>query len=79
MSLTHQIYTIGRGCLCARHQPARVKAQAHRAAHVGDGVLVRHQTNDGMGSAVVELGAVGRVTAQHIAGQLDHHHLQAQA
>ena len=70
---------IGLGNLGARLDAAGIGAQAHRAAQVGDRLLVLHQVDDVVGRLGVHLGAVGIGQAQHVAGKLDDHALHAQA
>jgi len=43
----------------AGHQLAGLQAPAHGAALIGDGLLVRHQVDDGQGCLFVELGGIG--------------------
>src|SRR4029453_9933790 len=61
----------------------RVKAEAHRAAHVpltsDDVDLVGHCRDDRMGARRVELSGVGAFQPGERPGDLDHHALQAEA
>ena len=68
----------GRG-VCARLEHAGIGAQPHGAAHVGNAALVGHQVDDGVGRVRIELGAVGPVGGEHMAGEFDTHDLHAQA
>ena len=72
-------HAIGLCNFCARFDAAGIGAQSHRAAQVGDGLLILHQVDDVVGGLLVHLGAVGIGQAQHVAGKLDDHALHAQA
>src|SRR5262249_19099204 len=63
----------------AGDQAARVGAQAHGAAQVGDGVLLVQHADDGVGTIAVHLGAVGVGQADLVAGELDGGALEAEA
>ena len=71
-------HTIGFGDLGVGLDAAGIGAQAHRAAQVGDRLLVLHQVDDVMGGGSVHLGAVGVGQTEDVAGKLDDHALHAQ-
>ena len=58
---------------------AVVSTEAHRAAHLGDGLLLLHEVDDVVGRVGVHLAAVGVGIAENVAGKLDDHHLHAEA
>src|SRR5437879_8626176 len=62
----------------ASRQGARVGAEPHRTPLVGDGVLIVKHGDDGVWRVVVELGAVGVLQADDVAGELDDGALQAE-
>ena len=57
----------------------RVGAQAHRAAHVADLLLLRQQVDHRVRRLGVELGRVGAVHAGDVAGELGDRDLHAEA
>ena len=57
----------------------RVGAEPHRAAHVGDLLLLGQQVDHRERRLEVELGRVGAGHAGHVAGELAHRHLHAEA
>ena len=57
----------------------RVGAQAHRAAHVAHFLLLGQEVDHREGRLGVELGRVGPVHAGHVAGELGHGDLHAEA
>ena len=63
----------------ARQQPGRPRAEAHRAAHVDDVALLVHEVDHRVRRAGVELARVGAGQAAHVARELDHRALQAEA
>ncbi len=65
--------------LAPLHQRGRIRPQPHGAPLVGDGVLLVEHANNGVTAIAVELGAIGVLQADHIAGELDDGALQAQA
>ena len=79
VTLVNQVHAVGPVGFRPGDEFTRVRAQAHRSPHFLDGPLVRHQVDDGVFRVGIELGAVGFVTVQHEAGELDAHHLHAQA
>ena len=62
----------------ALNQLALIGAQSHRTAHLCDGLLLLHHVDDIMGRLSIHLTTVGILIAQHVAGELDDHHLHAQ-
>ncbi len=70
---------IGGGGLRPFLQLARVQAQAHRPAHVGDRALVQHQVDDGVLRPAVELRGIGFLQVEHVAGKFHAHDLHPQA
>ena len=79
VALAHHRLAVGGGDLGARLEHGVVGAEAHRAALVGDVALVVHQVDHRVLRGRVELGAVGVGEAEHVAGELDRHRLQAEA
>ena len=71
--------SIGFCNLRARFDGAGIRAKSHRAAHVGDGLLVLHEVDDVVGRLGVNLGAVGIGETQDVACKLDDHALHTQA
>ena len=57
----------------------RVGAQAHRAADVGDFLLLGQEVDDRVRRLGIELGRVGAVEAGDVAGELDDRDLHAEA
>ena len=72
-------HAIGIGNFRASLDTAGISAQTHRAAHVGDRLLVLHEVDDIVAGLGVYLGAVGIGEAQDITCKLDDHALHAQA
>ena len=56
-----------------------VRAEPHRAAHVGHVALSLHQVDHRVRRRRVELGRVRAGEPEHVAGVVDHHHLQTEA
>ena len=65
---------LGAGC---EHRV--IRAEAHGATHVGDVALVVHEVDHRVRGVRVHLGRVGTGQAHHMAGELDRHHLEAEA
>ena len=59
-------------------QSTIVGSQSHRSSHTRDVLLLFHQVDDRMLSLWIHLCAVGISKSQHIAGELNHHHLHTQ-
>src|SRR6516225_1003433 len=60
-------------------KPARVRAKPHSASLVGDGVLFVEHADHWVGAGAIEFCAVRLAQTDHVAGELDHRALQAQA
>ena len=70
---------VGLGGLGAGRQAGRVEAQAHRAALLLHVPLVGHEVDHRGVGEEVELGRVGVLRTDHVAGELDDAALEAQA
>src|SRR5438105_2558356 len=70
---------VGLVSLAGLDQRARVRAEPHGAAQVGDGVLLVEQADDGMAAVLIDLGRIGIVETDDVAGKFDHAALQTQA
>ena len=79
MALLDVELSIGLCNFCAILQVTGISAQAHRAAQVGDALLLLHQVDDVVRGLGVDLYAVGIGHAQHVAGILNDHALHAVA
>src|SRR5262249_54794820 len=64
--------------LGARLQCARVGAETHGAAHVGDSALLVQQTDDRIFTVAIDFRSVGIIEANDVAGKLDDGALQAE-
>ena len=70
---------VGLGGLRAGGEGALVAAESHGRALVDDLLLLLHHVDHRMGGVGVELGGVGALQLEHVAGELDHGDLQAEA
>ncbi len=58
---------------------ARIRAEPHRPALLVEPFLRRHQIDHGMRRFRIDLRGVGAVEPAHVARELDHRHLHAEA
>src|SRR3954468_5161394 len=79
MALAHLRDSVNRRRLGARAELARVRAEAHGAAHVGDVLLIFHQRYDGIPALRSELAGVAVSEAHDVARKLDDGRLHTQA
>ena len=79
MAFLHLQRAVGLVRQAAGQEDARIFAQPHRAALVGDGELLVEHGDHGMAGVAVEFGAVGVVEVEDVAGEFDNGALQAQA
>src|SRR5687767_12433807 len=79
VSLAHLRRSVDPGSLGSRTQLARVRAEAHGTAHVGDVLLAFHQRNHGIIALRSELARVTVGEADHVAGELDDRGLHSEA
>src|SRR5262249_53615459 len=66
-------------CLAPLRQHGRIRAEAHGATLVRDGVLLVEHANDRVSAIAVEFGAIGVFQADDITRKFDDGTLQAQA
>ena len=71
VTLVDDLVAVGRLALGAGDDLARGSAEAHRAAHVVDVLLLGHEVDDRVRGARVELGGVGAVQPRDVARELD--------
>ena len=71
--------TVHFGGLRSALQAARIRAEAHRASHVGHVTLRIHQRNHRIAALWRELARMTVVEAQHVARELDDRNLHAEA
>ena len=79
VALAHDRLAVGLVHLRPRCQHGVVGPEPHGATHVDDVALGVHQVDDRVGAGGVELGGVGPGQAEHVAGELDRHHVQPEA
>ena len=79
MALVDDLLAVDRGGLRAGRQPGRIEAEAHRAALVLHVALVGHEVDDRVLGEHVELGRVGVLRADDLAGELDDRALEPEA
>ncbi len=79
VTLVDDLLSVGRDGLRPGDDLRGRRAQAHRAAHVGDLLLLGQQVDDRVLRGRVELRGVGALHAGDVAGELGHRHLQTQA
>ena len=79
MALAHLRLAVDLGGARAARQPARIRAEAHRAAHVRHVLLRFHQRDDGIVALRRELRRVAVVEAADVARELDDRRLHAEA
>src|SRR5439155_6172232 len=79
MALVDDLLTVRLGRLRAGREAGRVEAQAHRAALLLHLALVGHEVDDRMLREQVELGRVGPLGTEDVAGELDDPALEAEA
>ena len=72
-------FAVERRCAAALRQHARICAEAHRAALLGDGLLFGHDINDGMLGKLIEFRRMRILPAQHVPRELDHGDLHTEA
>ena len=76
--LLHLIHAVGGARAAAGLQQARIRAQPHRAAHIRQRVLIRHERDDGVARFGREFLAVRLVAVEDVPRQLHAHHLHPQ-
>src|SRR5262245_56872366 len=74
--LVNQQIAVGQVCLAALGQFAGIRAQPHRAAHLGDVVLLVQETDDRMPAVAFDLGGVCILKPDDVAAELDESTLQ---
>ena len=79
VALAHAVGAVGLVRQRARDERALIAAEAHGGALVDDLLLLLHHVDHRMGGLRVEFGAVGALQLEHIAGELDHSDLEAEA
>src|ERR1700737_180744 len=79
MALVHDLLPISLVCQGTWQQLARVEAEPHRSAHLVDVSLLRHEIDHGRRGERGKLGGVRVWSVEHLAGEVDHRALHAQA
>ena len=79
MALVDDLLAVDGGSLRAGREPGRVEPEAHRPALVLELALVGHEVDHRVLGEHVELGRVGVLRADDLAGELDDRALEAKA
>ena len=79
MTFGYNLLAVGLRHLGAGLQLGHVGTEAHGSAEVCDLSLAVHEIDYRMGCGCIELGRVGANQAQHVACEVNGHHLHAQA
>jgi hypothetical protein len=79
MPLVHDLFAVGPERVRARQQLARVKTEAHGAAHLVHVALLGHEVDDRRRREGGELGRVGVGSVELLASEVDDRALHAEA
>ena len=75
VTLPDEVGAIGSGDLGSWAKDTIVASEAHRSSEIRDTLLLLHQVDDLVRRRGVDLGRMGIMPAQHVAGELDDHAL----